>query len=154
MPRMALDLNRASHRRLVKSEWRRAMGYIPGEPNQGLVAEVLSSPARLPDYDDSWWEACDNIRQNLSKGFTWAWYRTTVEIPDSLEGIDVANCRVFFETNVDNYGEIWVDGQIDRAFGVVMALATEVYVLRDRLAALEGQLAARGLLYAFDHRAD
>jgi hypothetical protein len=38
------------------------------------------------------------------------------------------------------------DPALDRAFGVVMALATEVYVLRDRLAALEAQLAARGLL--------
>jgi hypothetical protein len=40
----------------------------------------------------------------------------------------------------------FADPALDRAFGVVMALATEVYVLRDRLAALEGQLAARGLL--------
>jgi hypothetical protein len=38
------------------------------------------------------------------------------------------------------------DPALDRAFGVVMALATEVYVLRDRLAALESALAARGLL--------
>jgi len=96
------------------------MGYIPGEPNQGLVAEVLASPARLSEYNDTWWDVCNNIRQNLSKGFTWAWYRTTVEIPETLEGVAVANCRVFFETNVDNYGEIWVDGQIDRAFGVVV----------------------------------
>ena len=40
----------------------------------------------------------------------------------------------------------FADPALDRAFGVVMALATEVYVLRDRLAALEAQLAARGLL--------
>jgi hypothetical protein len=40
----------------------------------------------------------------------------------------------------------FADPALDRAFGVVMALATEVFVLRDRLAALEGQLAARGLL--------
>ena len=38
------------------------------------------------------------------------------------------------------------DPALDRAFGVVMALATEVYVLRDRLAALEAQLEARGML--------
>jgi hypothetical protein len=40
----------------------------------------------------------------------------------------------------------FADPALDRAFGVVMALATEVYVLRDRLAALEAQLAARGQL--------
>jgi hypothetical protein len=40
----------------------------------------------------------------------------------------------------------FADPALDRAFGVVMALATEVYVLRDRVAALEAQLAARGML--------
>ena len=38
------------------------------------------------------------------------------------------------------------DPALDRAFGVVMALAQEVWVLRDRLAALEAQLAERGVL--------
>lgn len=36
------------------------------------------------------------------------------------------------------------DPAIDRVLGVVMALATEVYVLRDRTRALEAQLVARG----------
>ena len=38
------------------------------------------------------------------------------------------------------------DEALDRAFGVVMALATEVYVLRDRLTALERQLERDGVL--------
>lgn len=40
------------------------------------------------------------------------------------------------------------DPALDRAFGVVMALATEVYVLRDRLRALEARLVADGTLAA------
>ena len=38
------------------------------------------------------------------------------------------------------------DPSLDRAFGVVMALATEVYVLRDRLRAMERQLEGAGVL--------
>ena len=38
------------------------------------------------------------------------------------------------------------DPALDRAFGVVMALATEVWVLKDRVAGLEAQLAARGMV--------
>ena len=30
--------------------------------------------------------------------------------------------RVWFETNVDNYGEIWVDGKLDRAAGVIVGI--------------------------------
>lgn len=40
----------------------------------------------------------------------------------------------------------FLDPAVDRVLGVVMALATEVYVLRDRTRALEAQLAARGVL--------
>lgn len=40
----------------------------------------------------------------------------------------------------------FADPALDRAFGVVMALATEVWVLKDRLHALERQLAQRNLL--------
>lgn len=42
----------------------------------------------------------------------------------------------------------FADPALDRAFGTVMALATEVYVLRDRLQALEAQLTQRGALDA------
>ena len=66
MPRVALDLNRADDRRLVKAEWRVAAGLVPGEPNQGLTAEILASPARLADHDDSRWEICRNIRESRS----------------------------------------------------------------------------------------
>ena len=38
------------------------------------------------------------------------------------------------------------DPALDRAFGVVMALAQELWVLRDRVAAMEAQLAAHGVL--------
>lgn len=42
------------------------------------------------------------------------------------------------------------DPALDRAFGVVMALATEVYVLRDRLRALERVLDERGVIECAD----
>lgn len=40
------------------------------------------------------------------------------------------------------------DEALDRAFGVVMALASEVYVLRDRTRALEALLTANGTIEA------
>ncbi len=43
--------------------------------------------------------------------------------------------QVFFE-----------DPAVDRTMAIVMALATEVYVLRDRVFAMERQLAAKGAL--------
>ena len=121
MPRVALDLNTEAGRAKVGGGvWRRALGLVPGEPNQGLVAELEASPARLVDYDDSSWEVTDNVRDLVSKGFTFGWWRITVEIPEELDGMPLAGSSVYFETNVDNYGEVWVDGDIDLVNGVVV----------------------------------
>lgn len=122
MARIALDLNNAADRRKVNAVWRMAPGLVPGEPNEGLEARLEASPARLADYDDSGWEECGNIRTSLSQGFTFAWYRIAVEIPAQVNGTEVAGARLWFETNVDNYGEIWVDGEIDRTAGVVSGI--------------------------------
>jgi hypothetical protein len=122
MPRIALDLNNVEDRQKVKGQWRIGPGLVPGQPNEGLAAQLLETAARLPDYDDSGWEVCANIRKSISKGFTFAWYRITVELPEQLNGIALRDYRVFFETNVDNYGEVWVDGKLDRAAGAIVGI--------------------------------
>ena len=56
MPRAILNLQDAAALRAVQGQWRYAPGFVPGEPNEGLVSQAAGSPARLPDYDDSRWE--------------------------------------------------------------------------------------------------
>jgi len=114
MPRVALDLNNAADRQKVNSEWKVGEGFVPGEPKEGRTARLLASPPREADFEDSGWSVCADIRESLSVGFTFAWYRTTVELPLEVNGMPVEGARLWFETNVDNYGEIWVNGQIDR----------------------------------------
>ena len=119
MPRIALDLDKHEDRQKVKSIWRRALGFVPGEPNQGLVGESEGSSARLPDFDDSRWEVCENLREGISKGFTFGWFRISIELPDAIDGMGLAGSTVVFETNIDDYGEVWVDGEIDLTNGAV-----------------------------------
>ena len=122
MPRVALDLNNASDRNEVGGEWRVAPGLVPGESNEGLTARLLAVDARLADYDDSGWDVCPDIRQSLSVGFTFAWYRIAVQLPEQVKGMPVAGARLWFETNADNYGEVWVNGEIDRTTGTIVGL--------------------------------
>jgi hypothetical protein len=128
MPRITLDLNTDADRAKVKGQWRIGPGLVPGEPNEGLTAQLLSTPARLADYDDSRWEIYPNIRKSLSKGFTFAWYRMTVELSEQVNGVTVTGYRVWFETNFDNYGEVWIDGKIDRATGAVIGINAQYRV--------------------------
>src|SRR3954468_17075929 len=106
MPRVTLNLNHKADQQQVGGQWRVGPGYIPGQPNEGLVAQVEGSPARLADYDDSAWEICRNVRESHSKGFTFGWWRIKVEFPAEANGVPLAGSAVFFETNVDNHGEI------------------------------------------------
>lgn len=122
MPRIALDLNSDEDRRKVKGQWRLGRGLVPGQPNEGLSAQLLAAPARLAEFDDSGWELCSNVRQSISKGFTFAWYRITVELPEQVNGVALREYRVFFETNIDNYGEIWVDGKLERPAGTIVGI--------------------------------
>jgi hypothetical protein len=128
MPRITLDLNTDADRAKVKGQWRIGPGLVPGEPNEGLSAQLLSTPARLAEYDDSRWEIYPNIRKSLSKGFTFAWYRMTVELPEQVNGVALTGYRVWFETNFDNYGEVWIDGKIDRATGAVIGINAQYRV--------------------------
>ena len=75
MPRAHLDLQDADALKTVNGKWRYAVGLVPGEPNQGLVALSDGSPARLPDYDDSGWEVCDDLAEWRTYGLSFIWYR-------------------------------------------------------------------------------
>ena len=124
MPRVALDLNKAEDRRHVKGEWRVAAGLVPGEPNEGLTAQ-LRVDSRAPGRSRrlGLGDLPQHSREPLRSGFTFAWYRISGRgARRRSAGSALAGSRVWFETNIDNYGEIWIDGKIDRSTGVIVGL--------------------------------
>ena len=119
MIRVALNLEKSEDLQTASAGWKFAEGLVPGEPNEGLIARLEGSPARLADYDDSKWEHCDNVQEGRSNGLTFGWFRITVTLPEEVEGLNIRGYRVFFETCIDDYGEIWVNGECDRVKGTV-----------------------------------
>src|SRR5262249_29349310 len=68
-----------------------------------------------PGFDDSGWEVIDPTTLKNPRGggqVCFAWYRIKVTIPG-----EAAGKAVFFETTVDDYGEVWVDGKLPRKVG-------------------------------------
>src|SRR5262245_21084010 len=114
MPRAILNLQEPADLGAVQAQWRFAPGFIPGEANEGLVAQVAGSPARLPDYNDAHWEVRHDLTTGQLRGFTFAWYRLTVTLPTTVQGRDIRGARLLFETCIDDYGEIWINGVCDR----------------------------------------
>ena len=53
---------------------------------------------------------------------TWAvihLYRIEITIPETIGGRDVRGTNCLFETCIDDYGEVWVNGELDMAKGTV-----------------------------------
>ncbi len=72
------------------------------------------------DYDDSHWpviqaEALAERRGGGRIFFTW--YRTTITIPETIGDFETAGSSVVLDLTVDDYGEVWVNGELPRAAG-------------------------------------
>ena len=71
MARISMNLESKEDLKILGATgWRRAMGLVPGQPNQGLVAELAETPARSADYDDSGWDQdVDDCRRHRQARF-------------------------------------------------------------------------------------
>jgi gluconolactonase len=72
------------------------------------------------DFDDSPWQVIDastlNARRSTGR-LCFNWYRIKITIPERIENFDPTGSTIVFETALDDYAEIWVDGELSRALG-------------------------------------
>jgi gluconolactonase len=83
-----------------------------------IVGNDITPQAGSVDFDDSRWEAIEPTALNARRGagrLCFAWYRINVTLPAEFAGQDVA-----FSTSVDDYAEVWVDGELARAPGAMI----------------------------------
>lgn len=130
-PAATIDLATDAGVALVKGQWRyhdtkivdtdfRAPGP-DGQPTGAVVTTYDYEPhAGGADYDDSDWEAigATTLEQRRANGrLCFNWYRIAVTIPQRVGSFDPTGATVVFETSVDDYAEIWVDGELTRSLG-------------------------------------
>jgi hypothetical protein len=115
-----IDLRTKDGAAAVKGQWKyhdvkivEVEGKAPdGKPNKTYNIEPRAEKA---EFDDAKWEtiAPETLKDRRSTGqVCFCWYRIKVTIPPEAEGK-----TVFFQTVVDDYGEIWVDGHLPRTPG-------------------------------------
>jgi gluconolactonase len=72
------------------------------------------------EFDDSDWEIVDptTLGKARSTGkICFSWYRFNLTVPEKVGNVDTAGSTLVFDTTVDDYGEIWVDGKLNYRFG-------------------------------------
>jgi len=130
-PEAMIDLASASGIDLIKGNWRYSDTKIvevdfrgPGPDKQPTGAPVktydYTPHAGGVEFDDSKWETIspttlDQRRGNGRLGFSW--YRIKLTIPKRVGDFDPTGSTVVFETSLDDYAEIWVDGELSRTLG-------------------------------------
>jgi gluconolactonase len=133
-PDAIVDLQTEEGVRLVGGQWRYSDARVadvefvevgsaedplgPGTvPNR--TYEVVPH-AEAPDFDDSSWDILapgDTMRRLANGRVCFNWYRIAVTLPDRIGDTDVAGSTVVFETALDDYAEIWVNGELPVALG-------------------------------------
>jgi gluconolactonase len=135
-PDAIVDLQTDAGVALVGAEWRyadarvRAIDFVdvagPGAPDplgpgtaRNQTYDVVPH-AQAPDHPDEHWAvlAPADTRRRLSQGrVCFNWYRTEVTLPDRVGDTDVTGCTVVFEVVVDDYAEVWVNGELPLVLG-------------------------------------
>src|SRR5215470_12983267 len=130
-PDAVIDLATREGADLVKGRWRysdtkivpvdfRAAGPDKQPTGKPIKTYDFTPHAGSADFDDSKWEPLDptTLEARRSTGrLCFNWYRINVTIPSGINGVDVTGATAVFETSIDDYAEIWVDGELSRALG-------------------------------------
>src|SRR6266581_1576895 len=130
-PDAVIDLATKEGVDLVKGQWRYSDTKIievdfkaagaDKQPTGGPIKTFDYAPhAGGADFDDSKWETIESTSLDARRStgrLCFNWYRITITIPLRVNDVDLAGATAVFETSLDDYAEIWVDGELSRAIG-------------------------------------
>jgi gluconolactonase len=130
-PLAVIDLASAAGAAQANAQWRyrdariqevqfRSAGPDRQPTGHPVTTHELVPQAGARDFDDSAWDviAPDSLEQRRGNGrLSFNWYRVRVTIPERVGNFATDGALVVFETAVDDYAEVWVDGELPRAAG-------------------------------------
>jgi gluconolactonase len=130
-PDAVIDLRTDDGVRLVQGVWRYSDAAIVPADFRGPGADLKPTgpPLRTFDvvpkagvtgFDDRSWPVvgATTLEQRRTNGrLSFGWFRIAVTIPERIGGFDPTGSTALVEIVVDDYAEVWVDGQLPRTFG-------------------------------------
>lgn len=71
-------------------------------------------------FDDSAWPVVPATELGAKRGgglVSFFWFRATLTMPVNAAGFDTAGAMAVLRVNIDDYAEVWVNGELPRAAG-------------------------------------
>ncbi len=130
-PEAAIDLTTDEGAKLVNGQWRYSDTKIvevdflnPGADKQPTGRPIKTydyePKAGTADFDDSKWEIISptSLSDRRSTGrICFNWYRIKLTIPERVGTFETKGSTIVFQTALDDYAEVWVDGELSRYIG-------------------------------------
>ncbi|PSB34110.1 gluconolactonase [Stenomitos frigidus ULC18] len=130
-PVAVINLATSAGTQLIKGQWRYSDANIVPADFRGPGADRKASGAPnktyditphagVMNFDDSQWEAIapDTLDQRRCAGkLCFNWYRLNLTIPQKVGNFDPTGADIVFEIVVDDYAEVWVNGQLPLVLG-------------------------------------
>ena len=76
--------------------------------------------AEIAGFDDSDWPLVAATELGAKRGgglVSFFWFRATLTIPANAAGFDTAGAMTVLRVNIDDYAEVWINGELPRAAG-------------------------------------
>jgi gluconolactonase len=93
---------------------------IKGAMPQYKSTYMIEPQAGASGFDDSKWptiEAKDLGARRSGGHVAFMWYRTTLTVPAKIGDFDTTGAQAVLRVLVDDYAEVWVNGQMPRKSG-------------------------------------
>jgi gluconolactonase len=130
-PDATIDLRTNEGVQLVKGQWRYSDVKIVEVDSRGPGPDLKPSgtPIKTYDYsphpgtasfDDSKWSAIEPASLDARRAggkVCFNWYRINVTIPERVAAMATAGTTAAFEIVVDDYAEVWVNGELPAVLG-------------------------------------
>ena len=119
-PLAQLDLTTQAGIDAVQGAWRYKDAELISTQFGGKTAWDYMPHAGARDFEDAGWEKIDPTTLAVRRGngrISFNWYRLLITVPEQIDGAATAGTTAYFETSLDDYAEVWVDGELPRLTG-------------------------------------
>lgn len=127
-PAARVDLATTDGVALVKGAWRYADARLVDVDFRlaGPEGQPTGAPTRTHDiephagaagFDDAGWPVVEPATLGARRGsgrLSFGWYRIAITVPERVGGVETKGTTAVFETSLDDYAEVWVDGELPR----------------------------------------
>jgi len=118
---------------------------------EAKIVEVPAIPDAMPEFkttydidphagdlgfDDSEWPGLAPEELSAKRGggkVSFLWFRAILTIPAEIAGFDPVGAKAVLTANIDDYAEIWVNGELPRAAGRPSPAAIQGFNMPNRL---------------------